>query len=68
MDRIAQELKIHQLANHKNVIKYKGHFFENDGNLCIKLEKMTKTLEAWIQEEAKTGEHFPEWKLWFYFI
>ena len=46
MDRIAQELKIHQLANHKNVIKYKGHFFENDGNLCIKLEKMTKTLEA----------------------
>ena len=68
MDRIAQELKIHQLANHNNVIQYKGHFFDLEGNLCIKLEKMSKTLETRIQEEAKTGEHFPEWKLWHYFI
>ena len=29
---------------------------------------MDKTLLKWIEEEQAKGNHFPEWKIWWYYI
>ena len=44
LDRIAKEFEIHRQVDHANIIKFKGYFYNTEGDLCILLERMDKTL------------------------
>lgn len=39
-----------------------------DFRVCLQLELMEMTLEDRIKKEMAKGKHFPEWKIWYYFI
>lgn len=54
--------------NDENIIRAKDVFETPEGDYCILLEKMERTLQAWIDEEIAKGAPFPEWKIWVYFL
>ena len=39
-----------------------------DFRVCLQLELMEMTLEDRAKKEMEKGKHFPEWKIWYYFI
>lgn len=49
-----------------NIIQYYADGKTNDGELCVVLEKMDKTLKDRIEEQK--GKQLDEFKVWYYFI
>lgn len=49
-------------------MKAKAIGINEEYRICLLLEKMEKTLEERTLEEKSKGIHYPEWKIWYYFI